>query len=267
MQLTSFVTVWSPNLQFRSVVRSPCLTRRVDRKVTCSRNTICATSSSEQKFNANLLARSNRRKDQDDSSMLNDDDSFIVDILEDDDDSNYDGVPFDEPYTDVGDLEFEGGHDDDIDDSNVIDVSVPQREKRLRKRTSSLIESISTQPVPGTAFTADADEMPDIESDEIAEYVRTAASAADERKGENIVALRVSKLTEITSFIVIISAKNTPQMRAISNLVEESIGKKHGMEPRRTDGVPNSGWILLDCKLKVQCVLIVMRIFYLKQFR
>lgn len=155
----------------------------------------------------------------------------------------------------VGDVNF---NDDEYDDEDsirtydddgvtVIDVQAPQKRKKERARTRSLVESITTQPEPGSTFSADAEEQPPIELDESAQYVRTVVRSADTRKAENILVLRVSKLTYITSFIIIATGNSTPQLRAIANLVEEDLTKVHGLEPRRVDGVPNSGWILLDC--------------------
>lgn len=61
-----------------------------------------------------------------------------------------------------------------------------------------------------------------IEEDEFAAVARTAAEAADERKGRNIVALRVARLTHTTTFFVYITGGSGPQLRAIVNLVRRS---------------------------------------------
>lgn len=129
----------------------------------------------------------------------------------------------------------------------VIDVSAPAKRKEERARTRSLLDAITTQPEPDTAFAADAESQPPIELDDSAEYVRTVVRSADTRKAEDIRVLRVSKLTYITSFIIVVTGNSAPQIRAIANLVEEDLSKKHKLEPNRIDGVPSSGWILLDC--------------------
>lgn len=148
--------------------------------------------------------------------------------------------------TEYSDEEFAG------DDVAVVDVVGAdfdvgtQKRKKVRKRTSAFVEEINQE--PETVFTSDADAQPPIEADETTQYVRTVVRAADKRKAEDILAIRVSKLTYICSFIVIVSAKNAPQMRAVANLIEEELAKSHDMLIRRKDGTVNSGWILLDCR-------------------
>lgn len=150
-----------------------------------------------------------------------------------------------------GDLQFS---DEDLVDSeaDVVDVVgadfdiETKKRKKARNRTSAFMEEISQK--PESTFTADADAQPPIEEDEMTPYVRTAVRAADERKAESIIAIRVSKITYITSFVVIATANNVPQMRAVANLVEEHLAKKHNLLVRRKDGTVTSGWLLLDCR-------------------
>lgn len=160
----------------------------------------------------------------------------------------------DNPYIiDIADDPTDGPLDEEV---GLTDESrqTPRRKKE-RQRTSSLINEIMTQPKSDTLFSADAHLQPAIEDDETAKYIRTVVKAADTRKAEDIVALRVSKLTYVTSFIVIATGNNTPQLRAIANLVEDELVKVHQTEPLRIDGVPNSGWILLDCTLSLAFLL------------
>lgn len=151
----------------------------------------------------------------------------------------------DEDYiVDIEDTEF-----DDDDDLDVVNVphSEELKKKKVRKNISDLVDKISMQPV--SMFTSDADEQPAIEDDETTQYVRTVVRSIDERKGGDIRAFRVSKLSFITSFVVVAHGNNTPQMRAIGNLVEEDLFKQHKMHAKRKEGIAESGWILLDCKL------------------
>lgn len=171
------------------------------------------------------------------------------------------GIRFQSPYdmqvNGTGDIitDNEIGEGDKADDDflldgvTVVDVTAPQRRKKQRRRMTELLDAISHESEPESAMAADANTIPDLADDESVEYVRTAVSAADKRKGEDILAIRVSKLTYITSFIVIITGNNPPQLRAISNLIEDDLAKSHSLKPKRVEGVPNSGWILLDCKL------------------
>ena len=57
----------------------------------------------------------------------------------------------------------------------------------------------------------------EIAKDPIIPQVQTAILAADLRKATSISALRISHLTEITTFMVIIEGNSRPQNQVISN--------------------------------------------------
>lgn len=137
--------------------------------------------------------------------------------------------------------------DVDEDGPGVVDLSSGSgvKRKKVRHSLQSLIDEIDEE--TDSIYTSDADGQPPVQEDETARFVRTAVKAADERKGSDIQAMRVSKLTYITSFLIIITGKNTPQIRAIANLVEDDLVKVHDLRPKRIDGVANSGWMLMDC--------------------
>lgn len=138
----------------------------------------------------------------------------------------------------------------DPDDESIVDILgdnfdvKTEKRKKTRKRTNDFVEEITLE--RDTLLTSDADGQPPIEHDETTKFVRTVVRAADERKGEDVLAIRISKLTYVASFVVIVTGNNTPQIRAIGNLVEEDLAKKHGVQARRRDGTANSGWLLLD---------------------
>ncbi|MBA2469961.1 MAG: ribosome silencing factor [Chloroflexia bacterium] len=55
----------------------------------------------------------------------------------------------------------------------------------------------------------------------------------------------IHELSTIADFFVICSGENERQLRAISRLVLDELGQQ-GIEPRRVEGEPISGWILMD---------------------
>ncbi|KAA8497771.1 Ribosomal silencing factor RsfS [Porphyridium purpureum] len=81
---------------------------------------------------------------------------------------------------------------------------------------------------------------------DILKFAIACAKAGDERKASDIVAMRVSHLTVITSFFVFMSANSPPQLRAIANNVEGCLAKEFKLNPRRVSGTHESGWMLLD---------------------
>ncbi|WP_029088791.1 ribosome silencing factor [Brevibacterium album] len=78
------------------------------------------------------------------------------------------------------------------------------------------------------------------------ELARTAAFAAAERLGTDIVALDVSDQLVITDAFVIASAPSERQVRAIVDRVEEELFKRHGVKRQRREGQESGRWVLLD---------------------
>lgn len=71
--------------------------------------------------------------------------------------------------------------------------------------------------------------------------------AIQEKKGENIVTLDLRKIPEaVADFFIICEASNQPQIRAISDAVEEEVKKTAGENPYRHEGKQNLQWVLID---------------------
>lgn len=69
------------------------------------------------------------------------------------------------------------------------------------------------------------------------------------RKAEDIRALRVSKITAVTSFIIVVSGNSRPQNQAISAAIVKAAEEDYGRGLRNggvPEGTADSGWILLD---------------------
>eukprot|EP00752_Nemacystus_decipiens_P014967 g13326.t1 len=84
-----------------------------------------------------------------------------------------------------------------------------------------------------------------MEDDPTLEEVLTAVKAADDRKAENIVAIRVAKMTVMTEYMVVLQGNSRPQNQAIAQNIEEKMEEMHGRKSK-SQGAPESGWILLD---------------------
>lgn len=179
-------------------------------------------------------------------ALTNDSPDYIVDI--DGEEPLQMDYRRDEEYAEEGvDVVDVLGADFDVSvEGNVM----TEKRKKVRKHTSAFLEEISQE--PESSLTYDAAGFPPIQMDESTAFAKTAVRAADERKAEDIVAIRVSKLTYITSFVIVATANNTPQIRAVANLIEEDLAKKHQLFVKRKDGTANSGWMLLDCTCQAQ---------------
>lgn len=70
--------------------------------------------------------------------------------------------------------------------------------------------------------------------------------AADGRKAEDAVVVRVANVSAVTRFMVCVTGRNGPQIGAIANKVEEEVFAEHGMKCGRRKRSGASGWVLLD---------------------
>ena len=76
---------------------------------------------------------------------------------------------------------------------------------------------------------------------------KTIIRAIQDKKGENIVSLDLRKIPEaVADFFIICEAGNQPQIRAISDFVEEEVKKRCGEIPYHHEGKQNLHWVLID---------------------
>ena len=76
---------------------------------------------------------------------------------------------------------------------------------------------------------------------------KTIIRAIQEKKGENIVSLDLRKIPEaVADFFIVCEATNQPQIRAISDFVEDEVKKKCGEVPYHYEGKQNLQWVLID---------------------
>ncbi len=80
---------------------------------------------------------------------------------------------------------------------------------------------------------------------EAADLARRLAQAASDARASDVVVLDIHELTIVTDLFVICSGDNERLLRAISRDVLEAADKV-GIDPRRTEGSAEAGWILID---------------------
>jgi ribosome-associated protein len=88
-----------------------------------------------------------------------------------------------------------------------------------------------------------------------AELARLIATVADDKKAEEIVALDVGDLVGYTDYLVIATARNERQAKAIHDEVHARLKRERGLLPARVEGEGESRWVLADYG---DCVLHVM---------
>lgn len=74
--------------------------------------------------------------------------------------------------------------------------------------------------------------------------LRIAEILADTPASDTLV-LDVHELSSVADYFVICSGDNERQLRAITNDLLEKLGEQR-VRPHRTEGTPQSGWIVLD---------------------
>lgn len=75
--------------------------------------------------------------------------------------------------------------------------------------------------------------------------VLTAAEAAEDKKGENIVLLDVSKLTTLSDYFLIVTANTTVQIQAVAKHIEATL-KELGLTLVSKEGFVASNWVVID---------------------
>lgn len=94
--------------------------------------------------------------------------------------------------------------------------------------------------------------------------IKTIINAIQEKKGENILSLDLRKVNEaVADFFIICEASSQPQVRAISEHVEQEMKKKCDEYPYRHEGMKNLQWVLIDyVNVVVHVMLTETRKFY-----
>ena len=77
------------------------------------------------------------------------------------------------------------------------------------------------------------------------EVARRLAAIADDKKGTELVALDVRPLVSYTDYLVICTARNERQAKAIHDEVYHQL-KRDGWLPARVEGEREAEWVLMD---------------------
>lgn len=81
--------------------------------------------------------------------------------------------------------------------------------------------------------------------EEILSQVRLAVLAAEEKKAENVLILRLTAVTEFTDYFIICSGNSTRQNQAISDEIVDQL-RKARLRPLHKEGYTSGEWILID---------------------
>jgi ribosome-associated protein len=83
--------------------------------------------------------------------------------------------------------------------------------------------------------------------DESLELALSAIRGIQEKKGQNILCLDLSKIENaVTKYFIICDAQSNTQVEAIADSVEQYVKKDRGQRPYKSEGWENALWILID---------------------
>ncbi|MEA5533899.1 ribosome silencing factor [Crocosphaera sp. XPORK-15E] len=72
------------------------------------------------------------------------------------------------------------------------------------------------------------------------------AQAADDRKADNIVLLKVGNVSYLADYFVIITGFSSTQVKAIAEAIEHQVAQTYNRLPLRTEGKREGNWVLQD---------------------
>ncbi|MFB2934030.1 ribosome silencing factor [Aerosakkonemataceae cyanobacterium BLCC-F154] len=78
------------------------------------------------------------------------------------------------------------------------------------------------------------------------EMLSTIVEAALDRKGTDLLALRVSDISYLADYFVLVTGFSRVQVRAISQAIQDQVEQKWQRRPLRIEGQAEANWILLD---------------------
>lgn len=75
--------------------------------------------------------------------------------------------------------------------------------------------------------------------------VKEIVKTLDSKQGQDITAIKISDLTTLGDYFVVVSGNSNTQVKALAEEVEDVLARQ-GIEPKRVEGASSALWILLD---------------------
>lgn len=87
------------------------------------------------------------------------------------------------------------------------------------------------------------DQQLNLDSQELALQI---ATAAEDKKAHNIVLLKVTEVSYLADYFVIVTGYSRTQLNAIAESIEERLETKYNLHPIRVSGKKDGDWIVQD---------------------
>lgn len=75
--------------------------------------------------------------------------------------------------------------------------------------------------------------------------VRRAVAAASDKQALGLLVLDVRGISGVADYFFLCSGRSTPHVQTITEAIRGAL-KADGFQPRHAEGIPASGWVLLD---------------------
>ena len=84
-----------------------------------------------------------------------------------------------------------------------------------------------------------------LNTDNLDDLIKAAAAFGWAKKARDIVGIDLREVSPVADYFLIMSGSNKPQLKAISDNIEEKLAEQ-GLKPLRIEGYREAEWILLD---------------------
>lgn len=85
----------------------------------------------------------------------------------------------------------------------------------------------------------------DMIESKIKEMTLLAVQALEDKKAEDVCVIDISEVSIVADYFIIAGGNNKSQIQALSDTVEEKLGKA-GYPLKQIEGYQNANWVLLD---------------------
>jgi len=128
--------------------------------------------------------------------------------------------------------------------------------------TAPVLDNLDNE-ASATAEEAQAQDRPSTASPENLKLALAAATAADDRKGGDIIILDVADVAYLADYFVLVSGLSPVQVKAIANSIRDAIEIEFERVARHVEGLGEGRWILIDYgDVVIHCFMADEREFY-----
>ncbi|GAB4383930.1 MAG: ribosome silencing factor [Elainellaceae cyanobacterium] len=105
---------------------------------------------------------------------------------------------------------------------------------------------ITPHSVSSSAGSSNLNSQIESAEDDSYQLALTIAQAADDRKGTDILLLKVADVSYLADYFVIVTGFSSVQVRAIANSIQDKVEEEWQRSPSRIEGQLEGNWVLID---------------------